>query len=131
MRIWRAGDRGDIVMGWLTKVVVVLAVLGTISFDGFSLLHARFTVADTADDAAVAARDAYQGSKNVDLAFAAAQTTANEAGGSVPVKGMVIEPDGSVRVTVKQTAPTFMLRHVGKLKNTANVTGHGQAHPAA
>lgn len=128
--MWRAADRGDIVLGWLAKLVVALSVLGAISFDGISLLHARVSVADTADHAAVAARDAWLDTKNVEFAYTAAQSTAKDAGGTVPANGMVIEPDGSVRVTVQQTAPTFMLRHVGKLKNAAHVTGHGQAHPA-
>lgn len=131
MKIWRAADRGDIVLGWLAKLVVALSVLGAIGFDGISLLHARVSVADIAGHAAVAARDAWQETKNADFAYAAAQRTAKDAGGTIPVQGMVIELDGSVRVTVERTAPTFMLRHVGKLKNAAHVTGHGQASPPA
>lgn len=129
MGLGRAADRGDIVMSWLAKVVVSLSVLGAISFDGISLLHTHVAVADTADHAAVAARDAYQDTKNVAFALAAARSTATEAGGTVPDKGMVITPDGSVRVTVEKTAPTFMLRHLGSLRDTAHVVGHGQAHP--
>jgi len=129
--MWRAADRGGIVLGWLAKVAVGLSVLGVVGFDGISLLQARVSAADTADHAAVAARDAYQQTKNVEIAYAAAQSTAQDAGANVPVKGMFIEPDGSVRVTVERTAPTFMLRHVGKLKNAAHVTGHGQAPPVA
>lgn len=129
VRLWRAADRGDIVLGWLTKVVVTLSVLGVLGFDGISLLQARVRVADTADNAALAARDAWQDTHNGQLAYAAAESTAAESGDTVPVKGVVIEPDGAVSVEVNGTASTFVLRHISKLKKLANVTGRGRARP--
>ncbi len=125
----RGADRGDIVLGWLAKVVVSLSVLGVLGFDGISLLHARVSVSDSADQAAIAARDAWQDTKNAQRAYAEAQSTATHAGGTVPAKGVVIEADGTVSVVVHKTARTFVLRHLGsRLNGPAHVTGHGRAH---
>lgn len=131
MNIWRAADRGDIVLGWLTKVIVVLAILGVVGFDGIALLHTRVSAADTADHAAVEARDTWQETKNAEMAYAAAVATAKAGGATIPVNGVVIKGDGTVLVEVHQTAHTFLLRHVSRLKSVANVTGHGRAQPPA
>jgi len=129
--LWRAADRGDIVLGWLTKVSLVLALLGVVGFDGLSLVQARVSVVDTAEHAAVAARDSWQDTHNVQLAYAEAQSVAAKSGGTVPAQEMVIEPDGTVRLVVHKTARTFVLRHLSKLNTVTNVTGHGRAQPVA
>jgi len=41
-------DRGDIVLGWLTKLVVTLSLLGVVGFDLISLASARFQGEDHA-----------------------------------------------------------------------------------
>lgn len=129
MRICRAADRGDIVLGWLTKVVVALSVVGVLGFDGISLLHARVSADDSAVQAAIAARDGWQNTQDAQFAFAQAQSSASETGVTLYVKDMVIEPDGTVRVVVHKKAKTFFLRHVGKLDSIADITGHGRARP--
>ena len=48
------GDRGDIVLGWLTKLAVVLGVLGVIAFDGIAVVQAHFQASDRATTAASA-----------------------------------------------------------------------------
>src|SRR5438552_3888444 len=53
-------DRGDIVLGWLTKLIVVLGVLGLLGFDAISLVQSRFQASDRATTAASAAADSYK-----------------------------------------------------------------------
>ncbi len=127
----RAADRGDIVLGWLARVVAILSLLGVLGYDGISLLHARVSVADTADQAAVAARDAWQDTRNAQLAAAAANSVVAESGATIADKGVVIERDGTWRVRVHKTAPTFVLRHLGGLAAVADVTSEGRARPVA
>ncbi|MGB9376876.1 MAG: hypothetical protein WCB04_05100 [Mycobacteriales bacterium] len=130
MKKSRGNDRGDVVLGWLAKVAVGLTILGIIGFDGIALLHTQFTVSDTANQAAVAASHTWQDTKDTKATFASAEAVAAEAGATVPTKGIEIAADGSVRVTLHETAHTFLLSHLGGLKSFADLTGHGTAQPA-
>lgn len=127
MRNIRAADSGAIVWGWLARIVTGLSVVGVLGFDGISVIHAHVSAADSAHLAALAASDAWHDTQNAQVAFTKAQAIAHETGGTMSVKDMVIESDGTVRVAVHKTANTFVLRHVGKLESMANVTGHGRA----
>lgn len=127
MRSPTAADRGDVVLGWLAKVVVVLSVLGVLGFDGASLLHTGFTASDTAAHAASDAVDVWTSSKDVQAAYAAAEVTAGRSGGTVPKKTFAIDADGTVHLQVRATAPTFVLRHIGPIKHYAVITSSGSA----
>jgi hypothetical protein len=48
MRILGATDAGNIVVGWLAKLVVVFSVLGVLAFDGVSMGIAELAVTDSA-----------------------------------------------------------------------------------
>ena len=48
-------DSGSIVLGWLTKLVVVLLLVGVVLFDFVSVGVARMTASDDANTAAQAA----------------------------------------------------------------------------
>lgn len=107
-------DRGDIVLGWLVRLVAVFAVVGVLGFDGISLGVARFAVADTASSAALAAgrqrmtttvpQDAYDAA--YDAAFA--DNGLNE----IPPADFGLGSDGSVTLTVVREVPTLVLHHV-------------------
>lgn len=124
-------ERGDIVMAWLIKLAAVLSVAGVLGYDGFSLLHVRVSSADAADHAASAASDVWAHSNDVRAAYASAEASAVEAGGTVPTKSFAIDPDGTVHLAVHETAPTFLLRHLGPLKHWASITSQGMARPSA
>lgn len=125
-----SGDRGDIVLGWLTKLVVVLGVLGLIGFDAISLVQARFQAADHATTAASAAADAYKGSPDVQKAFDAAYATlgANE---TIETKTFRIARDGTVTLRLHRTATTLLLQHIGPLKHFADAVETGEGRPAS
>ncbi len=125
-----AADRGDIVLGWLAKVAVVLSVLGVLGFDGASLAHTGFTTSDTAAHAASEANDVWNTSKDVQAAYAAAEVMAGASGGTVPKKTFSIDADGTVNLQVRATAPTFVLRHIGPLSHFAVITAAGSARSA-
>ena len=77
------GDRGDIVLGWLTKLVLVLSVLGLIGFDGVSLVATRFQAEDHAQVAVRAAAAAYQGPTDLQRAYDAAVAAVAEDGDTI------------------------------------------------
>jgi len=120
-------DRGDIVLGWVTRLVVVFAMLGILGYDAISVIYAQLSAADAADQAAQSASDSWTARRDVQAAYGAAELTAEGAGGTVPPKSLSIDPDGNVHLSVSKTAPTFVLQYFGSLKKVATATRTGSA----
>lgn len=121
------GDTGDIVIGWLTKLVIVLSALGLVAFDGISIATARLSVEDQAVAAAREASRSFQQSRNVQAAYDTAVATALEADplNEVPPAAFQAEQDGTVTLSVHRTATTIVLHHIGWIEHWADVTGQG------
>jgi hypothetical protein len=122
------GDRGDIVLGWLTKLVVALALLGLVAFDGISLVQARFQAADRATTAANAAADSYKASKNVQLAYNAAVATLN-TGDTIETKTFSIASTGVVTLRLHHKATTIIVARIGPLKHWIDAVETGEGSP--
>jgi hypothetical protein len=116
-----------VVVGWLTKLTVVLAVLGVLLFDASALLVGRVTVADHADNAAQAAADSWRQQHSYQAALSAAQGAASSD--EVVPDSLVISPDGSTTLALHREVSTLVLRHVPQLADLAEVTGTGTARP--
>lgn len=128
------GDRGDIVLGWLTKLVVVLAVLGVIGFDLVALGVGRLQAEDRATAAARAAAGAWSGDKDVQAAYEAALARLAEEGGGVDDTidpgSFTVAPDGTVTLTLRHTAPTLIIEKVAKARPWATSSVTTSAKPA-
>lgn len=133
MRSTRAGSRRDdsglIVLGWITKLVLTMAVLGLVVFDGFSLVAAKFSAADRATTYASAAADTYAHLKDIDKTYAAIVAQASENGDTVDIKTFTVAPNGQATLTISHTAKTIWLDKVGFLKKYATVTETGTGTP--
>lgn len=122
-----AGDRGDIVLGWLSRVVVVLALLGIVAFDALSVGIARVSAEDDAGAAARAASEAWRERADVQQAYEAAVAVATEHGEQIAPDDFRIEADGTVHLTVTRTATTLVLYRVGPLAKYADISAAGTA----
>lgn len=122
------GDRGDIVLGWLTKLVVILGVLGVVGFDLIAVGQAHIQASDRASTAARAASDAYQSSKNVQQAYDAAFATLVD-GDTIETTTFVVAQDGSVRLRLHHEAVTLLVEKIGPLASQAKVSATGEAQP--
>ena len=120
-------DRGDIVVGWLVRVVVSVAVAGVLMFDLVSVGAAKMSVTDQASMAARAASDDWLIHHNQQSAFDTAWANATEANptNTVDTRTFKVAQNGTVRLTVHRTAPTLVLRLVGPLNHWADVAGEG------
>ena len=113
-------DRGDIVLGWLTKLTLVLGLVGVVGFDAISLTLGKLEAADAAETAAREAMFTYRDGKDVQLAYESAL-------GAIPADGsVVLDPadftvhsDGSVTVSVTHTASTFLVEKVSAASDWA------------
>src|SRR3954451_2911609 len=125
----RDRDRGSIVIGWLTKLVVVLAVVGVILFDVVSVSAARIGAEDDASKAAQAAGFEWRSSHDVQRAYEVAVENLPSDSETIPAKSFVIDNAGSVRLVVHRETRTMLVQHIGPLKQYTVVTAHGESDP--
>jgi hypothetical protein len=120
-------ERGSMVMGWLTKLVVFLAILGVIGFDAISIGAAHLTASDEADSAAEAANLMWVSDHETPIQqlYQAAEDFAEQHGDSIPPSSFVIDQQGNITLTLEHHVTTLVVRHVGPLKHfsTVSVTG--------
>jgi hypothetical protein len=116
-----------VVVGWLTKLTVTLAVLGVLLFDASALLVGRVQVADHADTAAQAAADSWRQQHSYQAALLAAQTNAGAY--EVVPDSLVISANGATRLSLHRDLAILVLRHIPRLAELASVTESGTAGP--
>lgn len=114
-------------LGWLTRVVVGLALTGILLFDGISIATARLSVEDDATAVAREASETYQRTGDVQQAYLTASTYAVQADAlnEVPPTSFHAAPDGTVSLDVHRTATTLVISRVGWVRDWADVTAHG------
>lgn len=125
-----SGDSGSIVLGWLTRLVAVVAVLGLLAFDGIALAKTSFTAADHATSAAKAAADTYRSSRNAQAAYDAAVAEIPAGSETIDPASFSVDPtDGAVTLEVRAQATTVWMQYVGPLKKYRYVTQTGEGSP--
>ncbi|MBV9293059.1 MAG: hypothetical protein JO222_11470 [Frankiales bacterium] len=126
----RGRDRGSIVLGWLTRLVIALAVAGVTLFDTASVIAAHVSASDDAANAAIAAGDDWRTSHNLQSAYNAAVASITNPSETVLTRGFAIDPDGTVHLLVRRTTRTILIQHIGPLESRfGTVTVSGEAPP--
>jgi hypothetical protein len=115
-------DRGGIVLGWLTKLIVVLSLVGLIGFDLISLGTTRLQAEDHAQAAARAAVEAYSGPNTLQAAYDAALAEVVADGDSIEAQSFSFAADGTVTLTLHRTAQTLLVRKISALREHAEVS---------
>jgi hypothetical protein len=121
------GDQGGIVVGWLTKLVAGMAIVGLFLFDAISLGTGNLGARDDANSAASAASYSYHSNHNATLAYDAAVAAVTNPYERIPAQSFFIEPDGSVKLTLLRQVQTLVLRHLGPLDDYTHLTVTGSA----
>ena len=128
-----AGDTGGIVLGWLTKVVVVVALVGVVAFDAISIGVSRLSVEDAGALAAREASTDLARTGDVQSAYVTALAAATDAHPANEIAATAFEvlADGSVRLVVERDATTFVVRRIGWVEDWAHVRAQatGKALP--
>jgi hypothetical protein len=114
-------DRGGIVLGWLTKLIVVLSITGLVGFDLVSLGASRLQAEDHAQTAARTAAEAYSGPKDLQAAYEAALAEVVADGDTIDPQTFGFAPDGTVTLTLHRTAPTLLVHKVSALRDYTEV----------
>ena len=107
----KVNERGGIVIGWLLKLVISIAIAGLVAFEGGAIVVAKVQADGTANDVANEAATVYARGANADAAEKAALAEANHAG--VKLTAFSVASDGrSISVTVQKKARTLFLHRI-------------------
>jgi hypothetical protein len=122
-------DRGAVRLITISRLVVVLGIVGVLGYDGFSIASNHVNTENDAQTAAYAASSAWHAKPNVQLAYqAAVQALAGTPRETVLQQGFTVDADGTVHLLVRDTAPSLVLSHIGPLRHYTVVTEHGDAN---
>jgi hypothetical protein len=114
-----AGDRGALMVSWFLKIAVVIALLGTLAFDGITIMETRTHGEDAAADAAQAASLNFLNTQNATAAVAAGVLAAQTLDGVTVLPANVkIMSNDAVTVTVTVMPKTFI---IGRLPGTTSL----------
>ena len=102
-----ARDSGDIILGWLTKLVIGISLTGVVAFDGVSIGVAHVSTIDDANSAALAASHAWQDSHDMNRALQAAQQTAAQHGETVVDNILSVDAEGTAHVQRSRRRRSF------------------------
>jgi len=114
------GERGDIVLGWLVKLVVTLAIVGVVIFEAGAVIFAHIGADTAANDASGEAAIAYSHAQDAKAAEAAARSSA-EMNGAKLIAFSVSADGKNVQVTVEKTASTLLLHRFSATRSWAVV----------
>lgn len=116
-------ELGGIVLGWMTKIVAIGAIVGVVGFDGISVGISHLNTTDDANTAVQAASQSYQTTHSVQQAYDAA-VAAVKPGEAVLQSDFTVSPDGTTTLTVTNTAKTLLLYRSKSTSKWAAITVH-------
>lgn len=110
------GEVGDVVLGWLTKISIALALLGLVGYELISLGVTRVNTQELAGEVARAGSEVFQRSRDVQQAYLAGSVVAAEGSGVVAPEDFTVEADGTVSVTVCREASSLLLHRTKRTR---------------
>ena len=130
-----ARDERGVIVNWLVKLVLGLAVLGVIVFDFGSIAVNYFTLDSAADDAAVALSLAIEtddfGTNDAQVVQAAETLIASDdslAGDArVIVRRTHVDEDGVIHITLRRAADTLLVDQIDAIRQWGVATAEGSA----
>lgn len=117
------------VIGWLTKLVLVLSVLGVVGLDAVSWASARVTAQDHAEAAGRAATGAFQESRSLQAAYDAGLAEVVADGDTIEAESFSASPEGAVTLTLRREASTLVLHRIAPLRHLTQLTATVTTRP--
>jgi hypothetical protein len=120
-------DAGAILVSTLTKVLLALAIVGTIGYDSLSVLTSQYRVRDDAVSAAQAGHDVLHNTGRKDAAAAAVVKYAEEHGDIIVKQGPAPGKQNGWYVSLRREARTIVTGYLPKLKDSVIGTAESTA----
>lgn len=118
------------VVGWLAKIVVVVALVSVVGYDTVTAIQGQVTARDQAGTAAEAGRDSYAANHDVQSAYQAALAAAKSANPAdkIAPANFVVAHDGTVTLTLTRPIHT-LVAHYLPIPSVKTATADGTAAP--
>jgi Flp pilus assembly protein TadG len=120
------------VVGWLSRIVLILGIVGVAGYDGVTTIQAQVTIKDQASSAAIAGYNSYASSHDVQTAYQAALADArgsNPANTIAPAQ-FTVSNKGIVTLTVTRNVHTLVAHYLPiDAAKTATSTAVGDPLP--
>ena len=114
------GEEGDIILSWLVRLVLVVAVIALVVFEAGALGYAHLSADDAAGEVARTGAVAYRASGSL----MDARMTAEEVATERDVELVTFEQDGAeLVVVVEREAGTLVLQRIGALEDLVTRAG--------
>ena len=123
-------DERGLLVSWLVKLVLGLAVAGVVLFDAGAIAVNAFTLSSTAGDIANALATSVQQSGSTSINENELEVQAKALANDVDAKLVSVEVDTTarvVRVTLRRKAGTLIVSHVGAIEKWGRATADGQS----
>jgi Flp pilus assembly protein TadG len=126
-----SADERGIVVSWLIKVVVGIAVLGLVFVEGGSIIFTKLTVQDAAESAATAGVDYLARTQDCRGADEIARGAVANKDSEARLARSQCLSDGRFRVTVRKEATTMVVGRIPAISDWAVAVSTATAQPAA
>jgi hypothetical protein len=116
-------DRGDVLLSWLAKLTVVMAIAGVGLFEAVSVGVTATQVIDQGTFAAREASETWQATESMQKSYDAALAVAVEAnpGNVIDTESFRIDDDNTVHLTISREATTLVLYRWGRTAEWAQI----------
>ncbi len=117
-------QHGGIVGSWLIQLVILMAVLAFVGYEGISVAVTAVRLDQTARDVAEAGADGYRTDEDLEDAE---NSAAAEAERQLAELVSIEESDGQIIIHVSKQAPTLVVHNIGALEGLTEPTARGRA----
>ncbi len=125
-RLW-AEDVGVLLVSTLTKVLLVLGVLGLMGYDAVVMSINSLSLHDQAQAAAQAGHTVLHDRKDPQAAYSAVVSYAKERGLTVVPQSFAISSHNTVTVELRREAPVIIARYVPRINSYVVATASASA----
>ena len=115
-------------LGWLTRITLIMVLLGIVGFELLSIVVTRVAIEDIGISAAHQALDDYSANHDRNAALHIASAEAESQGATVVKKSFEISDD-SVTFKLEKVAPSLLLFRAEQTASWANVSTTVYAEP--
>lgn len=125
----RLHDERGILIGALARLLIFLAILALVLYEGGAVIWARLSAQDIADSAATAAVTTYRDTMDVRATQAEAAGIVQNRDPDAEMTDFDVHGDGSVTVRVRKPASTIVIQHLGFLEGFTVARGAATIEP--
>jgi hypothetical protein len=122
-------DQRGIVASYMVKLILVIALIGIVFVEGGAVVFSKLQAQDVAESAAVAGASSWWHTRSATQAREQALLLMSDKSPRAKMTAFRLNPNGSVSVSVRLRANTFLLQHISFLDSYTVTRATATAEP--